>query len=267
MSLIYNKKGHIAYITLNRPEVHNALNAEMIVGLVNAWKDYRDDPDMRCAILTGAGEKTFCSGADLATLTTLFNGTRQPRSDAEERILSEPDLPGHAMLRDFEIHKPIVAAVNGSAIAGGMEFLHATDIRVSCRHAKYGLTEVKWATMAAGGSTARLPRQLPYVKAMELLLTAELISAEQALQIGYLNKVVDTAELMPEAERYANAVIKNGPFAVAATKRSVLQGLELTVSEALALESEINKQVMATEDAREGPRAFKEKREPNFTGR
>jgi len=200
MDLIFEKKGHIAYLTLNRPEKHNAVNSEMGRLLLEAWEEYRDDKELRCAILTGKG-KSFCSGADLGDITPLFTGAKKPANDFEERLVKDPNFRGVPLLETGWLHKPVVAAINGSAIAGGMEFLYGTDIRVANSEAKFGLQEVKWAVFPSGGSTVKLPRQITYCQAMELMLTGELISAEKALAYGFVNKVVAPDKVMEEAER------------------------------------------------------------------
>jgi enoyl-CoA hydratase len=266
MVLKYEKRDKIAYLTLNRPDARNAVNPELIMALVEAWTDYRDDKDMRCAIITGAGEKAFCAGADLARLIPLFTGVRQPETEADKAIAKNPLLSSKALLRDFEIYKPIIAAINGHAIAGGLEMLYSTDIRIACPEARFGLQEVKWAIFPAGGSSVHLPRQLPYAKAMEMLLTGELITAEEAYSYGLINKIVPRDEIVAEAERYAQLIVKNGPVAVSAIKKSVLTTSGMTLKEGLDKETELAMPVFATKDAQEGPRAFMEKREPNYIG-
>jgi len=266
MVLKYEKRNKIAYLTLNRPEARNAVNPELIVELVKAWNDYRDDKNMRCAIITGAGDSTFCAGADLARLIPLFTGARKPDTEADMAVASDPSLSSRALLRGVEIFKPIIAAINGHAIAGGLELMYSTDIRIACPEARFGLQEVKWAIFPAGGSSVHLPRQLPYAKAMEMLLTGELISAEEALSYGLINKIVPRDQVVAEAERVANLIVKNGPVAVSAIKKSVLATSGLTIQEGLAKESELAGPVFLTKDAQEGPRAFMEKREPNYIG-
>jgi enoyl-CoA hydratase len=266
MALIYEKKKGVAYITLNRPEAHNALDPETIDELISAWEDYRDDKSLRCAIITGAGEKTFCSGADLGKLIPLNTGAIKPESEADQKVVNDPMFVNKALLRNFELYKPIIAAVNGHAIAGGLEILYSTDIRVASQEAKFGLQEVKWAVLPAGGSTVKLPMQLPYARAMEMLLTGELIDAQEALRFGLLNRVVPREKVMEEAERFAHIIKKNGPFAVTAIKQSVLSCTGHTLQEALAKEWEFATSVFGSDDAREGPRAFIEKREPRYTG-
>lgn len=265
--VLFEKKNHIAYITLNRPEVHNALDFEMGALLNDIWDEVNRDKSIRCAILTGAGEKTFCSGADLSKATTLFNGSRPPANDYERKILEDGEFRYTAVLRKPRVFKPIIAAINGSAIAGGMEFLYATDIRVASNKAKFGLQEVKWAVFPSGGSTVKIPMHFSYARAMEILLTGELITAETALEWGFLNKVVEPDQVMMEAEAYAEKIAKNGPLAVSAVKESVLAAAGRPLMEALDIEHHIaESQVMGTKDSQEGPRAFKEKREPNYIG-
>jgi enoyl-CoA hydratase len=266
MSLIYEKRNAIAYLTLNRPEAHNAMAPETMLELLDAWKDYRDDDDLRCAIITGAGDQSFCAGADLGRLIPLFTRTREPENEAELKIRDNPMISMQAILRDFELHKPVVAAVNGNAIAGGMELLYATDIRVAAERARFGLQEVKWGVFPMGGSSVKLPRQLPYARAMEMLLTGELIDAGQALAYGFINQVVPREKVMAAAERYAAIIAKNGPLAVAAVKQAVLENSGKDVHAALAREMELALPVFLSQDAQEGPRAFKERRQPVFKG-
>jgi len=266
MNLLFEKKGPIAYITLNRPEKHNAIDTEIGRLLIEAWEEYQNDKQLRCAILTGNG-KSFCSGADLAQITPLFTGAKKPQNEFERHLVKDPSYRGVAMLENPWMYKPIVAAINGSAIAGGMELLYTTDIRVASSEAKFGLQEVKWAVFPSGGSSVKLPRQMTYCQAMELMLTGELISAEKALEYGFINKVVAPDKVMEEAERYAHIISKNGPLAVAAVKESVWKSWGLPFQEALKVEKEIVElRVHHSKDAREGPRAFKEKRTPNYKG-
>jgi len=266
MSILYEKRNHIAYLTLNRPQAHNAVDPEMVLELVAAWEDYRDDENLRCIILTGAGDESFCAGADLAKLIPLFTGARQPETDADRQIQADLTIATRAFLRDFDLFKPVVAAVNGNAIAGGFELLYAADIRVASENASFGLQEVKWAVFPAGGSTVRLPRQIPYAKAMEMLLTGELIDAGQALQWGFVNRVVTQDRLMEAAQKYAEIIVKNGPLAVQNVKRAVLETTGMPLKAGLSREMELAVPVFLSRDAQEGPRAFKEKRKPAFKG-
>ncbi|MEQ9434256.1 enoyl-CoA hydratase-related protein [Hyphomonas sp.] len=267
MALIYEKRGGIAYLTLNRPDVHNALDAETLVEMADAWVDYRDDPDLRCAIFTGAGDKTFCSGADLGKLTPIFTGARQPETKSEKQIVSDPTLIHRAGALDIGLFKPVIAAVNGRAIAGGMELLFIADIRVASEHATFGLPEVKRGVLPSGGSTAFLPRLIPRAAAVEMMMTGEPITAADALRLGFANHVTPKGEEVSKAEEIAAKICKNGPLAVAGVKESVARSMAVSPEEALKIESEVADRLFLTEDAREGPRAFKEKREPVFKGR
>ncbi|MBF0100233.1 MAG: enoyl-CoA hydratase/isomerase family protein [Desulfobacterales bacterium] len=267
MGLIFEKKNSIAYLMLNRPEARNAIDSETVLELISAWETVRDDHDIKCAVITGAGDKAFCTGADLGNLIPLFTGARKPESEAEQQVQKNPFLAQKALLRDFELYKPIIAAINGDAIAGGMELLYSTDIRVACESARFGLQEVKWAIFPMGGSTVKLPRQIPFAKAMEILLTGELFQATEALSMGFINKIVPQQKVLEEAEAYAKTIVKNGPLAVTAIKKAVLNNIGLTLKEGLSKEFEIAIPVFLSKDAQEGPKAFKEKREPIFQGK
>jgi len=266
MALIYEKKNQIAYLTFNRPETHHAVDPETAVELKGAWEDYRDDRNLRCAIITGTGDKSFCAGLDLGRMIPLETGARQPETDAERAVADDPKIVQKAMLRDFELYKPVIAAVNGLAIAAGMELVQACDIRIAADTAKFGLAEVKWAVFPRGGSTVRLPRQIPFCKAMEILLTGDLMDATEALRIGFVNDVVPRDKVMEEAERIASKIVKNGPLAIEGVKKAVTQNMGLTIDEGLRNEWELSQPVFQSRDAKEGPKAFKEKREPEYRG-
>ena len=169
---------HIATVTINRPEARNAMNPEVMVGLFDAFSEVEQNSDIRVAVITGSGDNAFCAGADLGQLIPLMTGTRKAENEWDQRYLSEVSGQG-AYLINRDPTKPVIAAINGHAIAGGMELVQGTDIRISVPEAKFGLQEVKWAIFPAGGSTVKLPRQMPYAKAMELMLTGDLISAEE----------------------------------------------------------------------------------------
>ncbi|MFH1539788.1 MAG: enoyl-CoA hydratase-related protein [bacterium] len=267
MALDYEKKNGIAYLTINRPEVHNAMDPETLVGLADAWEDYKKDDSLFCAIITGAGEKSFCAGADLAKLIPLITGARKPETDADNAIRSNPMLSQKALLRDFELWKPVISAINGHAIAGGMELVQATDIRIAAENATFGLQEVKWAIFPMGGSTVRLPRQIPFCNAMEILLTGERIDAREALRLGFVNRVVPQDKVMEEAERVAGIIAGNGPLAVKAIKQATIQNIGLTIKDGLKKEMELAMPVFMSQDAKEGPKAFKEKRKPQYKGK
>ena len=266
MGLIYEKKGGIAYLTFNRPEAHNAIDPETVIALVKAWQDYRDDKNCRCAILTGAGEHSFCTGLDLGTTIPMLTGARPPESDEEKILVSDPGLVDKVTLRNFELYKPVISAVNGFAIAAGMEMVQATDIRIASENARFGLQEAKWGLFPLGGSTVRLPRQVPYCKAMEIMLTGELIDAEEALRIGFINRVVPKDRLMEEVETVADRIVRNAPLSLRNIKESVIICTGLTIMEGLMKEYKLGRDVFDSKDAREGPRAFMEKREPRFMG-
>lgn len=266
MVLKYEKKGSIAYLQLNRPEARNAFDPELVVELARAWEDYKNDSDLRCAIITGVGDSTFSAGADLARLIPLFSGARKPENKFDETVVKDPTVTPRAFLRGYDLFKPVIAAINGHAIAGGFELLYGTDVRLACPEAKFGLQEVKWAVFPAGGSTVHLTRQMPYARAMEILLTGELITAEEALQFGFINRIVPRENLIEEAEKIAAGIVKNGPLAVSAVKQSVLANLGQPVKAALDKEMELAASVFLSKDAQEGPKAFKEKREPVFKG-
>ncbi len=252
---------------MNRPEFRNAINPEMLCRLADAWQGVNDDPDVRVAILTGAGDKAFCAGADLDRLVRMMQGLRPPESEFDERIKNDYSIIYKGLLRNYQVTKPIIAAVRGFCVAGGTEILSCTDIRIAGDDARFGLAEVKWSLFPMGGSTVRLPRQISYCNAMEILLTGEQLSAERALQMGLINKVVAPNQVMSEARRYADIINSNGPLAVQAVKRSVLAGIGLPPEQALEKEMEIGIPVSMSEDCREGTKAFKEKRKPVFKGR
>jgi enoyl-CoA hydratase len=266
-AVLYEKHDGLAVVTMNRPEVRNALNPEMLCRLADAWQDITDDPDVRVGILTGAGDKAFCAGADLDKLIRMMQGLRPPETEFDERIKNDYTIIYKGLLRNFQVTKPLIAAVRGFCVAGGTEILTCTDIRIAGDDARFGLAEVKWSLFPMGGSTVRLPRQISYCNAMEILLTGEQLSAERALQMGLINKVVAPAQVMPEAMRYADILRANGPLAVQAVKRSVLAGIGLPPEQALEKEMEIGIPVSMSEDCKEGTRAFKEKRKPVFKGR
>jgi enoyl-CoA hydratase len=264
--VLFERIGPIALITLNRPNAHNALNAELVVKLLGAWETVRDDPQIRVAVITGSGAQSFCAGGDLAELIPLFTGIRNPQSEWEQVVARDLCLIELALLRTFDTGKPVIAAVNGSAIAGGMELMMGTDIRVVADHALFGLPEVKHGVFAGGGSTVRLPRQIPYAIAMELLLTGDLIDASRALELGLVNYKVPADQVLEKAMTIAARIAANAPISVRETRSSVRECLGVEEKVAMLMEHQFAKKVLASADAQEGPRAFKEKRKPCFTG-
>ncbi len=265
-ALLYEKRGYIAYLTLNRPDRRNAINAEMMCQLADAWLDYEADEELRCAILTGTGE-TFTAGADLGDLIPLLTRAKEPDDEWGRKFMANPmDISGKAILSDHHVYKPIIMAVNGVALAGGTEILHPADIRLAVPEAVFGLPEVKRAIFP-GASLARLPRSIAYCKAMEMLLTGEPMTAVEAHRIGWINEIVPRERLMARAEEIAAIIARNGPVSVRSVKEGVIRTSGLPLAEARAIEKELARRVGKTEDAREGPRAFMEKREPVYKGR
>ena len=256
--------GSIAVITLNRPDQLNAMDAEMAVRLIDLFEQVRDDPDIRVAILTGAGSRAFCAGGDLDAIIPIMTGARAASNDWERRWL-EARKSGGPFKTD--VGKPLIAAVNGYAMAGGMELVLNADIRICVPHAKFAIPEVKVGLFPGGGSTARLPRQIAYAHAMQMLLTGDTISADEALHYGLVNSIVAPDELMAKAMSIATRIAANAPLAVQAVRNSVRACSGVPEPDALAIEQIYSAKVHQTQDAVEGPLAFIEKRPPVFQGR
>jgi enoyl-CoA hydratase len=264
--LLFEKKEGVAVVTFNRPAKKNAFTPEMVVRLAEAWTEFRDDGSLRVAILTGVCD-TFSAGADLGRLIPLLTRARAAEDEWDRRLLADPSLFQAAILRRFELWKPVVAAVNGAALAGGCEMLQGTDIRLAAPEASFGLPEPKRGIVPGGGSLVRLARQIPYVRAMQILLTGDPLAAATALEIGFINEIVPREKLLDRAFEVAGRIAENGPLAVAKIKEAVLRSQGRPLDEAFVIEDECSREVMRSSDAREGPRAFMEKRKPNFTGR
>jgi enoyl-CoA hydratase len=264
--LLTEKRGHVFVVTFNRPAKKNAVTPEMVVRLADAWKAFREDDELRVAILTGTGD-SFCAGADLGRLIPLLSKAREPEDEFDRALLADRMVFQTAFLRRFELWKPIVAAVNGFALAGGTEILQATDLRLAAPEAKFALTEPTRGIIPGGGSTVRLARQIPYVEAMRILLTGEFISAEEARRIGFVNEIVPAERLLDRAFELAERIAENGPLAVRKIKEAVIRSSGVSLEEGYGIEDELVRDIMRSEDAREGPRAFMEKRKPKFTGR
>lgn len=265
-ALLTERDGHVVTLTMNRPEVKNAINMEMLCRLADAWEEIDSDAGVRCAILTGAGDD-FCAGADLDKLVARSLQQLPPEDEWEERIRADYNVIFMGLLRNRQLTKPLIAAVEGYCVAGGTEILQASDIRVAGEGSVFGVTEAKWSLYPQGGSVIRLRRQIPYTKAMEMLLTADMYPAEEALSFGLIGRVVPKGQALAVARELAAKVSENGPVAVQKIKEAVIATECLPEKDALALDLQIGIQVSATEDAREGPRAFKEKRKPVFKGR
>jgi enoyl-CoA hydratase len=258
--LIFERVGPTAVVTLNRPEAKNALSGPMLVGMADAWAEINENDDIRCAILTGAGG-TFCAGMDLKSMSGPSN------EEVARRMQEDPDLHWKALLRHIFVKKPLIAAVEGFAVAGGTEILQATDIRIAGEGATFGIFEAKRGLFPLGGSTVRLRRQIPFTVAMDLLLTARPVTAAEAREIGLIGRVVPDGTALEHALQVAELICANGPLAVEAIKRSVRATEGVPEEEALKIELEIGWPIFSTEDAQEGPRAFAEKRTPNFQRR
>ncbi|MGY8681561.1 enoyl-CoA hydratase-related protein [Bradyrhizobium sp. UFLA05-153] len=256
----YEKRGHLAVVTLNRPEVMNALHLGAHLELKEIWEDFRDDPDLWVAILTGAGDRAFSAGNDLKVAAVARAG-----EEAHVKVLDNP--PFGRITRDFDCSKPIIAAINGVAVAGGLELALACDIIIAAEHARFGLPEPRVGRMAGEGGTHRLARQISFRTAMGLILTGKFFSAAEAYRIGLVNEVVSLADLMPVAERWAAEILECSPLAVRSAKQSVLAGQALPVDEAIRQDGELLEQLRASADTTEGTLAFAEKRKPKWTGR
>ena len=259
---------HVVWITIDRLASMNSLDMEHFAQLRGAWDRFGADEEAWVAIITGVGN-AFCTGADLKTYIPQVTKLQKEISTRQVEELDgyRIDDGVRAVLRGVKLYKPIVAAVNGACVAGGMEMLGGCDIRVAAPEAYFGVMEPKRGLFAGGGTTVRLPRQVPFPAAMEFLLCADRVPAEQALAFGLLNAVVPAEQLREKAEEYAHRITANGPFAVRKTKESVLRGLAVDMKEAYRIESAIATEVFSSEDAKEGPAAFVEKRPPRWTGR
>lgn len=237
--LIYEKRDGIAYLTMNRPARRNAMSPRMMVQMADAWRDVQSDPAVRVAILTGTGDKAFCSGGDTELLMPLVHGRRPPADDYERRFLAEePGISQTAFLNPFPLYKPVIAAVNGPAVSGGCELLQGTDIRIAAATARFGLREVPNGIMPAGGSLVRLQRQIPYCKAAELILLGDLISAEEALRIGLINEVAAPERVMERAEEIARRIAGYSPMAVQKSKEAMLRTQGRPLEEACAIQQQ-----------------------------
>ena len=254
---LVEKRGHVLIVTMNRPEARNALSASMLAGMTAAWNQVDSDPEVRVCILTGAGG-FFCAGADLKAMTTAH-----PSDTTRGRDLSVIE----SLLKGRRLTKPLIAAVEGPAIAGGTEILQATDIRVAGESARFGVSEPRWGLFPLGGSAVRLVRQVPYTVAADLLLTGRHIRAAEALSIGLIGHVVPDGQALAKALELAELIAANGPLAVQAILRTIRETEAMPENDAFKIDAELGMAVFASDDAREGPRAFAEKRPPNFLGR
>jgi enoyl-CoA hydratase len=249
------RDGVYFWITIDQPDALNAMDAESMSDLAKAWVRFRDDDDLLVAVVTGAGEKSFTVGSNLKTfIPRLQSGEMDPR---DNQVAYQKGSLG-------PVFKPILAAVNGDCLGGGTELLTCTDIRVAVPHARFGLPEARWAVFPGGGGTTRLPRQLGYARAMDILLTGRMISAEEAKEIGLINEIVEPDQLETRVQEIADEIAGNGTLAVRKIKESAWRQMDLPLSEAYELESELGHQVFLDDQAKEGMAAFAERREPSF---
>ncbi len=256
---LVEKRDHTLVVTMNRPEKRNALSGEMLAIMSEAWDQVNEDPDVRVAILTGAGG-AFCAGADLSAMT------QSHPSESFESGSFDPSVI-KSLLKGFRLTKPLIAAVEGPAIAGGTEILQATDIRVAGESARFGVSEVKWGLYPLGGSAVRLPRQIPYTVAADLLLTGRHIKAPEAKELGLIGYVVPDGTALEKAHEIASLIAANGPLAVQAVLRTIRDSEGLHENDTWKADAEVGAAVFASADAKEGPKAFMEKRPPRFEGR
>ena len=256
MAIDYEKEGRIAVFTINRPQAMNAINVAAMRELHEAMVDFRDDPEVWVGIITGAGEKAFCGGADIKDMLPFM----KEHQDAPWAFPSNP-------MRGLEIWKPLIAAINGMALGGGLEIALACDLRIASEKARFGLPEVTLGLIPGWGGTQRLPRMVPWCKAAELTLMGKPIDAQEAYRIGLINKVVSAKEVMPTARKWAEVICQAAPLAVRAAKEAMVRGYSLTLEEGLRLENALEARVMGTEDFTEGTTAFLEKRKPDYKAR
>src|SRR3954452_11755993 len=254
---IVEQRGAVLVVTMNRPEAKNALSAPMLAGMTAAWDRADDDPEIRVCILTGAGG-AFCAGADLKAMTSAH-----PGDSARSLDLSVIE----SLLKGRRLTKPLIAAVEGPAIAGGTEILQATDIRVAGESARFGVSEPRWGLFPLGGSAVRLVRQIPYTDAADLLLTGRHVTAGEAKAIGLIGHVVRDGEALAKALEIAGLIAANGPLAVQAILRTIRESEGLHENDAFRLDAKLGMTVFQSDDAKEGPRAFAEKRKPEFKGK
>jgi enoyl-CoA hydratase/carnithine racemase len=256
-NVLYEKRGAIAYVTLNRPKVLNALKQAVFAELKSAFGDARNDASIRGVILTGSGDKAFAAGADIAEMS---NYTGIEAGEATRRAQEVTEIIEN-------LGKPVIAAVNGFALGGGCELSMACTIRLAVEGAKFGQPEVKIGIMPGAGGTQRLPRLVGKGRALQLILTGEVISAQEAYRIGLVNEIVPSSNLIPRAEAILNQIISNAPLGVKFSIEAVNKGLEASVSEGLLLEASLFAVCAGSEDKKEGTSAFLAKRAPQFQGR
>ncbi len=251
--------GHTLVVTMNRPEKRNALSGEMLAIMEEAWDRVNEDPEIRVCILTGAGG-AFCAGADLSAMSKKAPGDSFESGEYDPSVIK-------GLLKGFRLTKPLIAAVEGPAIAGGTEILQGTDIRVAGESARFGVSEPRWGLYPLGGSAVRLVRQIPYTVAADLLLTGRHVKAPEAKEIGLIGHVVPDGEALAKAHELADLIAANGPLAVQAVLKTMRDSEGKHEDECWTDDAKVGAAVFASDDAKEGPRAFMEKRTPEFKGR
>ncbi len=264
-SLIVERDGPTVTLTMNRPQRRNTLSLDMIARLADAWEAADADDSIRAVILTGA-PGAYCVGGDLASGWMTGGESATPPTDHELRIKADPTLIARGLLLSQWLRTPIVAAVNGDCMGGGCEMLLQTDIRIAEEQARFAVPEVRRGLIAGAGSTMRLKRQIPYAVALDMLLTGRILDADEALRWGLVTHVVPTGHGLAKAREVAAVLAANGPLSVAATKASAIETGWLPEAEARTIEGRYASMVTRSNDAKEGMRAFAEKRPPNFTG-
>jgi len=261
---VVERVGHRMVITMNRPARMNALTGAMLIRMFDAYEEASRDPEIRCIVVTGAGSN-FCSGADLRAMSG--DAADADPIDVQARMKDDPDIVYKGLFRHYRPTKPIIAAVEGVAIAGGTEILQAMEIRVAGESARFGVSEARWSLYPMGGSAVRLPRQIPYTQAAEILLTGKHLTAREALACGLIGHVVPDGQALAKAHEIADVICANGPLAVEAITRTLHECDGMELDTALRHEWSYGQAVFASEDAKEGPLAFAQKRKPDFKRR
>lgn len=259
MPIEYQKEGHIAIFTINNPEVMNALTPQQVAEWTEALIDFRENKSLWVGIVTGAGDRAFCTGLDLRSAGPPSGGGQGER----RRV---PPTPQETLVRGLKLWKPLIAAINGYALGGGLEIALACDIRIASDNAKLGLTEVTLGLMPGWGGTQRLPRLIPFSIAAEMVIMGKRITAQEALEIHLVHQVVPQKDLMATAKERAEKICESAPLAVAAVKEAMIRGYSMTLEDGLQLETELGRSVLASKDFAEGRKAFMEKRKPEYKG-
>jgi enoyl-CoA hydratase len=261
------RDAHVATVVINRPEAKNSFTPEVAVRLARAWEELSADTDVWVVVLTGAPGTTFCAGADLKRMAPLMTGDRPPDDEWDQIVLADVGVIGRAGLAGVDLGKPLVVAANGHAIGAGAVLVMAGDLRVMARGATIALTETKLGLLTEGGGTALLARELPPALAREVLFTGNPLSAERAFEAGFVNHLADADGVLDVAQRLAQSIAANAPLAVQAAREVSRAAAGMDIEAALALERKRAQEMFETDDAREGPRAFMEKRPPVFRAR